>query len=58
MRRRIRLSRWFRFPLFCSNYLAGFLRGLTPFFFYLASLHEIGRMGCNLRVGYILVLAF
>ena len=34
-------------------------RGSTACLFFLSvSLHEIGCVGCNLRVGYILVLAF
>ena len=60
MRRRIRLSRWFRFLLFCLSLAKSFFfgRGATPWLFLSVNLHEIGRVGCNLCVGYVLVLAF
>ena len=58
MRRRIRLSRWFRFLLFCLSLVEFSWRCATPWLFLSINLHEIGCVGCDLCVGYILVLAF
>lgn len=51
----MKLSRWSHFPLFYPN-LASSGEVYCPGF--ICHFHEIGCVSCNLRVGYILVLAF